>query len=77
WGGLILVGIVAVAGLRRLDTFTSGSQNMTGRWATPIDGQGRVLRPQGVPEGRPDRWGLTPPERLINWPDVKGVILQR
>lgn len=49
----------------------------SGRWATPIDGQGRVLRPQGVPEGRPDRWGLTPPERLINWPDVKGVILQR
>ncbi len=44
----------------------------SGRWATPIDGQGRVLRPQGVPEGRPDRWGLTPPERLINWPDVKG-----
>ncbi|MFV3718960.1 MFS transporter [Mycobacterium tuberculosis] len=35
WGGLILVGIVAVAGLRRLDTFTSGSQNMTGRWAAP------------------------------------------
>ena len=26
-----------------------------GRWSAPVDGQGRLLRPQGVPEGRPDR----------------------
>ena len=26
-----------------------------GRWPAPLDGQGRLLRPQGIPEGRPDR----------------------
>ena len=26
-----------------------------GRRPAPVDGQGRVLRPQGIPEGRPDR----------------------
>ena len=26
-----------------------------GRRSAPIDGQGRLLRPQGIPEGRPDR----------------------
>ena len=26
-----------------------------GRRAAPVDGQGRLLRPQGIPEGRPDR----------------------
>ena len=26
-----------------------------GRRSAPVDGQGRLLRPQGIPEGRPDR----------------------
>ena len=32
-----------------------------GRRSAPVDGQGRLLRPQGVPEGRPDRRELTVP----------------
>src|SRR6202158_2007362 len=31
-----------------------------GRRAAPVDGQGGLLRPQGVPEGRPDRRKLSP-----------------
>lgn len=31
-----------------------------GRRPAPVDGQGRLLRPQGVPEGRPDRRQLSP-----------------
>ncbi len=37
-------------------------QPQPGRWSAPIDGQGRLLRPQGVPEGRPDHWKLKPAE---------------
>ena len=32
-----------------------------GRRPAPVDGQGRLLRPQGIPEGRPDRRHLTAP----------------
>ncbi len=40
------------------------------RRAAPLDGQGRLLRPQGIPEGRPDRRQL----RLL--PGGKSILVR-